>query len=107
MRRSLDSVNENILRIRIQRQLRWQPKNVQQTRCVSVFSRRRDVWRLCDVLQSTLPGLKMDDAIREAKSFHSVQLPQEECEKNAVAGAKKGGKTRKQLHLQRFLTHSE
>ena len=49
----------------------------------------------------------MDDAIREAKSFHSVQLAQEECEKNAVAGAKKGGKTRKQLHLQRFLTHSE
>ena len=49
----------------------------------------------------------MDDAIREAKSFHSVQLAQEEREKNAVAGAKKGGKTRKQLHLQRFLTHSE
>ena len=49
----------------------------------------------------------MDDAIREAKSFHSVQLAQEEREKDAVAGAKKGGKTRKQLHLQKFLTHSE
>ena len=49
----------------------------------------------------------MDDAIREAKSFHSVQLAQEEGKKNAVAGTKKGGKARKQLHLQEFLTHNE
>lgn len=72
---------------------------MQQARSVSVFGRRCDVWRLGDVLQSTLPGLEMDDAIREAKSFHSVQLAQEECKKNAVAGAEKGGKARKQLHL--------
>ena len=107
MRRSLDPVNENILRIRIQRQLGWQPQNVQQTRSVSVFGRRRDVCRLCDAPQSTLPGLEMDDAIREAKSFHSVQLAQEECKKNAAAGAKEGGKARKQLYLQKFLTHGE